>query len=158
MRLKQRCYSISVRILCRIVLGLCVAAAPICAQQRVDPKNLYHRIICVTPLTGSGTAADPVRPKYAPWPLPAQEIRTQNTAPAMPNHTGIIAFTYLPSDDGKSAIVEFVARERSAFQAIFNDTSLQIFEKGKVPKATIEAALQKYRKNFNLDQFGMVMP
>ena len=71
---------------------------------------------------------------------------------------GIIAFSYVLSDDGQSAIVEFVARSRSAFQPIFNDSSIQTFEEGVVTKAAIQAALQKYRKNFSLNQFGTVMP
>jgi hypothetical protein len=36
------------------------------AQRRVDPRNIYHRVIGVVPLVGSGTPGDPVRPKYAP--------------------------------------------------------------------------------------------
>ncbi len=138
-----------------ILLLLTAAAFP---QRRVDPKNIYHRIVCVTPLTGSGTATDPVRPKYAPWPLPVQQDQAPTTRP-MPNpQAGIIAFSYVPSDDGRFAIVEFVARSRSAFQPIFNDPTIQVFERGIVNKTVIEAAVQKFRKNFNLEQFGTVMP
>ena len=139
------------------VLCLVLASAAN-AQHRVDPKNTYHRIICVTPLTGSGTAGDPVRPKYAPWPLPALPNRAPAPASRSAQQGGIIAFSYEPSDDGQLAIVEFVARSRSAFQAIFNDSTIQVFEKGKASRATIEAALQKYRKSFSLEQFGTVMP
>jgi len=64
----------------------------------------------------------------------------------------------VPSDDGRYAIAEFVAYNRSAFQAIFNDKSITVFEKGSATKAAIEAALQQYRKSFSLDQFGTVMP
>jgi len=78
--------------------------------------------------------------------------------PATQNQTGIIAFSYLPSDDGQHAIVEFVARSRAAFQPIFADSTIPTFEKGQVSKSVIEKALQKYRKSFNLDQFGTVMP
>ncbi len=133
-------------------------ASVVCAQHSVDPKNLYHRIICVTPLTGSGSATDPVRPKYAPWPLPIQQMGTPVPNPAIQNQGAIIAFSYVLSDDRQSAIVEFVARSRSAFTAILNDSSIQTFEEGTVTRAVIEAALQKYRKNFSLDQFGTVMP
>ena len=142
----------------RLLTGLLVLASLAIAQHPVDLKNLYHRVICVTPLTGSGIATDPVRPKYAPWPLPVAQMGTPVPNPAMQTQGGIIAFSYVLSDDGQSAIVEFVARSRSAFQAIFNDSSIQTFEEGTVSKAAIETALQKYRKNFNLDQFGTVMP
>jgi hypothetical protein len=33
-----------------------------------------------------------------------------------------------------------------------------IFEKGVATNASIEGALQQYRKGFRLDQFGTVMP
>jgi len=142
----------------RLFTGLLMLAGVVCAQHSVDPKNLYHRIVCVTPLTGSGTATDPVRPKYAPWPLPVPEVGTPAPTPAMQTQGGITAFSYVLSDDGQHAIVEFVARNRSAFTAIFNDSSVQTFEKGQVTKTAIETAIQKYRKNFSLDQFGTLMP
>src|SRR5580692_5018518 len=128
----------------RLLTGLLVLASVVCAQHSVDPKNLYHRIICVTPLTGSGSATDPVRPKYAPWPLPIQQMGTPVPNPAIQNQGAIIAFSYVLSDDRQSAIVEFVARSRSAFTAILNDSSIQTFEEGTVTRAVIEAALQKY--------------
>lgn len=130
---------------CRMIVFILALASMMPAQRRVDPRFTYSRVICVVPFTGSGTAADPKRPEYAPWPV-AQ----------IPS--GIIAFSWVPSDDGQHAIVEFVANNRSAFQAIFNDQTITVFEKGRATKAAIEAALQQYRKSFNLDQFGTVMP
>lgn len=102
-------------------------------------------MICVVPFTGAGTATDPKRPEYAPWPVGQ-------------NPNGIIAFSYVPSDDGRYAIAEFVAYNQSAFQTILNDKSIVVFEKGRATKAAIETALQQYRKSFKLDQFGTVMP
>jgi hypothetical protein len=72
------------------VLILCIALT---AQRSVDPRNVYHRVVGVLPLVGSGTAADPVRPKYAPAGKPSG-------APG----AGIVAFTFELSDDGKYAI------------------------------------------------------
>jgi len=130
----------------RLFVGLLVLAAVVWAQRRVDPRNTYNRVICVVPIIGKGTPADPRRPQYAPWP-PAQD------------ETGIIAFSYQPSDDGRLALVEFVARDRAAFQAIFNDKSIgAIFEKGRHPKDDIEKELRKYKKDFDVDKFGTVMP
>jgi hypothetical protein len=108
-------------------------------------------MICVTPLTGNGTAADPVRPKYAPWPLPVQASFTAKApTPGPLKQASIIAFSYVPSDDGRFAIVEFVARARSAFQSILNDPTIQTFEKGSVSNTVIETAL---RKQQNLAQY-----
>ncbi len=140
----------------RLLPAALALASVVCGQRRVDPRNTYYRVICAVPFTGTGTAADPKRPEYAPWPLPV--VRNQMPVTPSTQDQGIIAFTYLPSDDGHYAVAEFVARNRSAFQAIFNDRTLQVFEKGRDSKAAIEAAMQKYRKNFNLDQFGTVMP
>ncbi len=128
------------------MLFLLVAGSSV-AQRKVDPKNTYSRVICVVPVVGSGTPTDPRRPQYAPWP-PA----------ANPPRTGIIAYSQQLSDDGRFALVEFVAWERSAFQPLLNDKTVTVFEKGKDSQAAIEAALKKFRKSFSLDQFGTVMP
>jgi hypothetical protein len=115
------------------------------AQRRVDPKNAYVRVIGVVAMAGKGTADDPRRPQYAAWP-PSQD----------PN--GIIGFFFQPSDDGKYAVVEFVARSRAAFQTLFNDRTIQLYEEGRQSKASIEAAIRPYRKDFDLTKFGVVMP
>ena len=101
----------------RILAGFLMFAGVVCAQHSVDPRNTYHRVICVVPMIGSGTAADPRRPQYAPAP-----------GSALPD--GIIGFTQVPTDDGKFAIVEFVAQDRKAFQAILADSTVTSFEKG----------------------------
>lgn len=129
----------------RLLLGVLALGLVVCAQRRVDPRNTYHRIICVVPLEGSGTAVDPVRPKYAPWPV-SQDA------------TGIIGFYFEPTDDGKSAVVEFIAQNRAALQTVLDDKTVQAFEKGIASQATIDAAIQPLRKDFSLETFGMVMP
>jgi hypothetical protein len=132
----------------RLATGLLMLAVVACAQRRVDPKNTYHRVICVVPLIGTGTAADPRRPQYAPLVTAAHT--------ALP--TDIIAFTQVPTDDGTFAIVEFVAQDRKAFLTIFADANVTTFEKGVASKAAIETALQKVKKGFSLDQFEVTMP
>lgn len=140
----------------RLLLGLLTLASLVCAQRRVDPRNTYDRVIAVVPFTGKGTTADPKRPEYAPWPLPQAPIAAVTAASQPP--TGIVAFFFEPTDDGKSAVVEFVARSHAAFAAILADKTIQAFEKGRVSKTAIEAAIQTRRKDFNLDKFGLVMP
>lgn len=71
--------------------------------------------------------------------------------------TGIIAFSQILTDDRQSAIVEFVAADRAAFQDILADTSLKTFEKGKVEKAVIELEIKKSRKDFDLQKFGAMV-
>ena len=132
----------------RLLTTLLLLTALLPAQRRVDPKNTYSRMICVVPIVGAGTAADPKRPKYAPLPP---------TSPTQPP-AAIIGYTQQVSEDGKFALVEFVARDQSAFQTILNDKTIKVFIKGKDKKGDIEAELKKYKKDFDLTKFGLVMP
>jgi len=128
-------------------------ALPQHARHRVDLTNTYHRLICIVPMVGTGTRTDPRRPAYAPLPT-ATAMAAGKPLP----RSGIVGFGFVYSDDKQHAIVEFVARSRTAFQAIFNDKTITYFEKGRVSRATIETALKPFRKDFSLDTFGMVMP
>jgi hypothetical protein len=96
-------------------------------------------------MIGKGTTDDPKRPQYAPWP-------------ASQDPNGITGFFFQPSDDGKFAVVEFVSRNRAALAAILSDKTIQTFEEGRQTKASIEAAVKPFRKDFDLTKFGMVMP
>ena len=129
----------------RLLTGLLMLAGVVYAQHSVDPRNTYHRVICVVPMVGSGTVVDPRRPQYTPPP---------GSSPP----DGIIGFTQVPTDDGKFAIVEFVARKRSALLAILADTTIATYEKGTQSATAIEAALQKLKQGFSLVQFEVVMP
>jgi hypothetical protein len=132
----------------RFAILLLLVHAAAFPQRRVDPKNTYTRLICVVPIIGQGTAADPKRPQYAPL------SRTSVTAQQSP----IIGFFQQPSDDGKYALVEFIARDRSAFAAILADKQVKSFTKGKDKKEDIEKELKGYKKDFDLEKFGLVMP
>ena len=79
---------------------------PLFCQPRVSPRNLYERVWCVVPMTGSGTPEDPRRPMFAALPPAPGEP---------PSRAGILAFMYQESDDGRFALVEFVAADRSGF-------------------------------------------
>jgi len=131
----------------QLLAGLLVLAGVVSAQQPVDPHNTYVRLICAVPMIGQGTPADPRRPQYAP----ARPAQTRA-------RTDIIAFSQLSSDDGRFALVEFVARDWSAFQTIRNDKTALCFQKGKDQRANIEAAFKPLRRDFDLDKFGTVMP
>lgn len=128
--------------------GLLLVAASIpavFAQHKVQMRNMYERLICVVPMVGTGTPEDPRRPLYAPLPT------------AEPSPDGIVAFTYVESDDGLRALVELVARDRAAFKGILeeNRSDVKIFEKGKHKKDDIEKEFKKLRRDFDLDQLGV---
>ena len=138
-------------LLSLLILGV----PPLSAQRKVNMRNTYERIVAVVPMIGSGTPTDPRRPMYAPLPgapLPGATL----------SGAGIIAFSYQISDDGKSALVEFVARDHAGLQAILADKSLRhdvkMFEKGKDDPADIEKEFRKYKKDFDPRTFGVSVP
>ena len=131
-------------VVCWVSLGF--------SQQAVSLRNTYERIVCVVPLAGSGQSADdPRRPMFAPAPPAAGQPLSRS---------GIIAFAYQESDDGQFAIVEFVALDRSAFSAILNANrpDVKVFEKGTARRADIETVLRQYKRDFDLDSFGVRVP
>ena len=102
--------------------------------------------------------ADPKRPMFAP----AGDRRS--TTPAFlklapQSKSDILAYTWHPSDDGKSAIVEFVAKDRSAFAPILasKDARVQTFERDKHGKDEMESAIKKVKKDFDPTKFGTRM-
>ena len=117
---------------------------PAWSQPRVDAGNLYHRVICIVPMVGSGTWADPKRPMFAPGPTAIGRGRS-----------GILAYYHEPTDDGKSAIAIFVAADRSALLNILESTSpsVQAFERGKISQQATEAALKAVKKDFDWKRF-----
>jgi hypothetical protein len=131
--------------LLRLSAILLAIATCLPAQQKLDTRQLYERLYCVVPMTGTGTWADPKRPMYAP--SPAQ----MNPA----SRTGIIGFTHVLSDDGLSALVEFVARDAAAFAPIVADKSVKAFRKGQDKREDIEAEFRKHKKDFSFENFGM---
>lgn len=139
----SRPYAAAVGMVC-VLSGL-----PVFSQQhRVDSSAMYERLRCVVPLIGKGTMADPKRPQYAPTP----------TAFNGASRSGIIGFTHQVSDDGKFALVEFVARDRSAFKDILSDTTVRSFLKGRDSRQLQEAEFKKYKKDFDLSRFGVRVP
>jgi hypothetical protein len=129
------------------------AAAPVSTSPKavahrlappVHPENAYHHIFAVVPYVGSGKQGDPRRPMYTPALVPGAPL---------PSRSEILSFTHLPSDDGKMALVEFVAADPAAFRDILADRGVRVFEKGKDARSGLEAEFKKYRKDFSLDRF-----
>ncbi len=121
--------------------------APVFAQKnRVSPRNMYERLVTVVPMVGAGTFGDPKRPMYAP--LASQANST--------SRVGILAYSYQTSDDGKYALVEFVAQDPAAFRDILANASVKHFQKGKDKPEDIEKELKKYKKDFDISRFGIV--
>ena len=71
--------------------------------------------------------------------------------------SGIIAYSFQESDDGRFALVEFVARDRKAFAAILADarTDIKVFQKGRHTRTQIETEFRKFKRDFDPDSFGL---
>lgn len=117
------------------------------AQHKVEPRNMHRRLICQVPIIGSGTLADPKRPLFAPSPSQL-DAKTR---------TGIIAYQFVTSDDGKTALAEFVGMNDSAFQQILASQNVKAFLKGKDKPEDIESEFKKYKKDFKIDQLGVAV-
>ncbi len=124
------------------VLLLCLTVSPAFPQHKVPLQRMNERLVCVVPMIGAGTPDDPRRPMFAPLPG------------AAPQRDGIIAFTYQESDDGQSAIVEFVARDASAFNGILRAgrSDVKAFRIGKHRKQDIEQEFRRHKRDFSLDR------
>ncbi len=111
---------------------------------KIIPRNLYERILLIVPMVGSGKWDDPKRPLFAPAKMAAPTDRT-----------GILGYSYQVSDDGKYALAEFVAQDRTVFEAFKSDArTMKFFEKGNVQIADIDTEFKKYKKDFNWQHFG----
>lgn len=131
----------------RIDLAVTLFWIPVCSvlaqdrgvinHQRVPPNLMYHRVWMVTPLVGSGTANDPKRPMFAPGPTPPPQkgATIAGATATSPDRSGVLGYQMQLSDDGKSALVEFVFASPSAFQGFLKTqaTALGISVPAKAP-------------------------
>jgi hypothetical protein len=117
------------------------------AQNRVSPEMLYHHVWAVVPLIGKGTADDPKRPMFAPSPA-EQTAKLKNG-----DRSGILGYSMQLSDDGKSALVEFIGGSPTELKFIVNSKApgVKAFERGIATKAEIELEFQKYKLGFSLN-------
>ena len=121
---------------------------PPAGRPYIDARHLHHRLYAIVPIIGKGTPDDPKRPLHAPLP---RAIDSKS-------RTGILAYAYEESDDGKFALVEFVAADPGAFKEIQANTSIQSFLKGASKKEDLEIQFKKYKKDFDFKNFGVRMP
>ena len=135
------------------ILVLICACAPALGQRKVDSRNSYERVIAIVPLTGAGTWNDPKRPLHAPPPVTPAQAQAAATTRA-----GILAYSWQLADDGKSAVVEFVAQDRKAFTALLADKNIKVFEKKKLSKQQLETEVKKHKKDFDATKLGTVLP
>lgn len=108
-----------------------------------------ERLLAVVPMVGAGTPADPRRPLFAP----AGPVVVSGDARAA--SAGITGFSYVVSDDGRMALVEFVARDAGAFQAIVRSgrADVKTFERGKATLVQAQEEFRKHKPGFEIGRF-----
>lgn len=133
---------------------------------RVPVEALGERLLAVVPLIGTGTPTDPWRPKHTPLALnPAvlQALARDGKAAPLPSDkhedriaaekTTIRSYAFLPSSDGKRAIVEYVARDRAAFAGIIADREVEILDRKKLEDPAELERIRKIRPGFEPNTF-----
>ncbi len=152
-------------------------------QNAVPASHRYFRVIALGHLTGSGPKGDPIVPEYVKDGMAAAQAGTDaavsralslkaaestekdrdDSRPAptkafLVSRPGIIAWGMQPSDDGKMAILQVVAVDRHAFDAILSDKrpEIRVFEIGKVSKDSIETEMREFKRDFKLDEFRVL--
>ncbi|MFN7919434.1 MAG: hypothetical protein U0Q16_05015 [Bryobacteraceae bacterium] len=120
-----------------------IAALPVLAQPRVSRENQFERVVAVVPYVGAGTKDDPRRPLFSPQDLSAAA------------RANLLSVQCDESDDGKSAICEFVGRTRAALDPILkaNRADVKAFVRGIHSKQAIEVEMKKVKKDFDADKF-----
>ena len=145
-----------IRTIALALMCVCTLAA----QDRVASEFLYHRVWAVVPIVGKGTADDPKRPMFvdSPTDVKARVDAAQRAFQATGKKADlaappIISYTMQLTDDGKSAIVEFVGlnSQSLAFITTSKVAGVIAFERGKTTQGEIEAAFKKVKQDFTID-------
>lgn len=148
----------------RTLVALSVFAGSILAQGRVAPENLYPRLLCVVPMIGTGTEADPRRPMFVPAPsvlmpqAPPASTTTSTTdpsAPVAPVRPPIFAFQFQLSDDGNYALLELVGVDKTAFASIRSAAvpGVALFDRDTATDAQIENEFKKHKSSFSMKTY-----
>jgi hypothetical protein len=142
-------------LVCLLIIANLPGAA-VSATFSPNREAMYHRIICVVPIVGSGTAKDPKRPLFTPLGPGGSALPPINAKAKVQPDRRIIASQSVPADDGNSVIVMFVARNYEAFQPILSDPRvIAKFERKEIREQDLVKALRKYKKNFEMQQLRM---
>ena len=103
--------------------------------RKVDPQLTHERIIAIVPMVGAGTAKNPLKSDLE----------------------GLTGFTAEISDDGRFALVEFVAKESKSFIPLANSGHRQERKDSPNKDAVLEE-FKRYKRNFKPERFGLAIP
>lgn len=160
-----------------VLIYILVTGVAALAQLRpLPPEMLGERIYALVPMVGTGKAGDYIRPKHMPQP-PAEprtgpgqteaapvvedldllqpEEKTRKERERFEARKRLIgAFSYVLVDDGKRAIVEFVASDEAAFEEILKDPEVKVFKKKEflssaAKREEAEGEFKRAKKDFD---------
>ena len=106
--------------------------------RKVDPQVTHERIIGIMPIVGTGTIKDPKHPLYS-------------------DLVGLTGFTAELSDDGRFALVEFVAKDSKVLTALVN-SGQRLERKDSAAKDALLEEFKRYKRNFKPERFGLAIP
>jgi len=115
----------------------------------IPVHSSMERCFAVVPLIGTGTVQDPIRPMF----VPANGLTSARIAGR--EALGIISYSYQMSDDGKSALVEFVSTNREGLREILESRAagVQVFEQGRSSKTEVETVFKARKRDFDFSKF-----
>ena len=142
----------------RLAALLLLSVLALSAQDRVSPEFMYHRVWAVVPIIGTGTNDDPRRPMFVPSPAErrADADNRAKQGKGSEKRPAILSYSMQLSDDGQTALLEFVGADPEALRFITESTAqnVKVFERGKTKKEDIEEEFKKHKKAFKLDSFS----
>ena len=140
----------------RLLAFLLMAAGTLCAQgPGIMPVfSSYQRVFAIVPMIGKGTYADPIRPMFVPAGG-FEQNRVTAADRGRKVRSGILSYAYQLTDDGKSAIVEFVSIDKAGLRGIIESkvAGVTVFERDKAQKSEVESAFRGKKKDFDFSKF-----
>jgi hypothetical protein len=126
------------------------AISPILGQRLLNFRGAGHRMIVISPLTGNGAWADPARPAILDGPL-ANGLGDVETA----NPDGLDT-RWIPSDDGRWAIVELRAARRDRLTRALENRApgARLLDPAKLRAADLETELKLLKRDFRWEQLS----
>ncbi len=140
--------------LLRVTAGVCLLAGPGWSGPHGASGPIYPTLLCVVPMIGAGTLADPKRPLFTPvaGQAPADgALAPPKKSKGFAEVPRIVSYRSVLTDDGQHAIVAFTARDRAAFEPILaKHNLLAVFDLQTTRPDTLLASLRRFKKDLEI--------
>ncbi len=106
-------------------------------------------------MIGSGTIEDPKRPMFAPVADGANDTDAKRSK-GFTEPPSIVGYHMVMADDGRTAIVEFLARDRAAFKVMIESQApgIRVLDPHRLSADKLLRELRAFKKNFTLSTFA----